>query len=39
VTCGATYQSELAIACQHCQAPRALPWGNWRLDETIPISY
>ncbi len=39
VTCGATYQSELAIACQHCQAPRALPWGNWRLDEAVPISY
>jgi hypothetical protein len=34
--CGATYQSELAIACQHCQAPRALPWGNWRLAEAAP---
>jgi hypothetical protein len=39
VRCGATYQSELAIACQHCQAPRALPWGNWRLDEAVPTSY
>ena len=39
VTCGATYRSELAIACQHCQAPRALPWGNWRLDAAVPISY
>jgi hypothetical protein len=37
--CGATYQSELAIACQHCQAPRALPWGTWRLDEAVPVSY
>jgi hypothetical protein len=37
LTCGATYQSELAIACQHCQAPRALPWGNWRLDRAVPV--
>jgi hypothetical protein len=36
-TCGATYRSELAIACQHCQAPRALPWGNWRLAQAMPV--
>jgi hypothetical protein len=36
-TRGATYRSELAIACQHCQAPRALPWGNWRLDRATPV--
>jgi hypothetical protein len=37
VTCGATYQSELAIACQHCQAPRPLPWGDWRLADAQPV--
>jgi hypothetical protein len=37
VTCGATYQSELAIACQHCQAPRLLPWGDWRLADAQPV--
>ena len=35
-TCGATYRSELAIACEHCQAPRPLPWGNWRLARAVP---
>jgi hypothetical protein len=37
MTCGATYQSELAIACQHCQAPRPLPWGDWRLADAQPV--
>ena len=35
--CGATYQSELAIACEHCRTPRALPWGNWRLALAEPV--
>lgn len=35
--CGATYRSELAIACAHCQAPRALPWGDWRLAQALPV--
>jgi hypothetical protein len=35
--CGATYQSELAIACEHCRAPRALPWGDWRLALAEPV--
>jgi hypothetical protein len=29
--CGATYRSELAIECAHCQAERPVPWGQWRL--------
>jgi hypothetical protein len=37
MTCGATYQSELAIACQHCQASRPLPWGDWRLADAQPV--
>ena len=37
IECGATYQSELAVACQHCRAPRALPWGNWRLARAAPV--
>jgi len=36
-TCGATYGSELAISCAHCQAPRALPWGDWRLASALPV--
>jgi hypothetical protein len=35
--CGAVYRSELTIACEHCQAPRALPWGNWRLADAEPV--
>ena len=35
--CGATYQSELATTCQHCRAPRALPSGNWLLDQAVPV--
>jgi hypothetical protein len=30
-TCGATYRSEMAIACDHCRSERPLPWGRWRL--------
>jgi hypothetical protein len=36
VTCGATYRSELATACQHCGAARAMPWGQWRLASAVP---
>jgi hypothetical protein len=36
-TCGATYRSELAIACAHCGAARAMPWGEWRLAEAVPV--
>ena len=36
-TCGATYRSELAIGCAHCRAPRALPWGTWRLASAVPV--
>ena len=36
-TCGATYRSELAIACANCQAPRPLPWGQWRLALLTPV--
>jgi hypothetical protein len=35
--CGATYRSELATACEHCQAPRPLPWGKWRLISLTPV--
>jgi hypothetical protein len=35
-TCGATYQSELAVACQHCGAARPMPWGQWRLASAAP---
>ena len=37
VACGATYRSELAVACAHCGAERALPWGRWRLAEAAPV--
>lgn len=37
VTCGATYRSELAVACAHCGAERALPWGRWRLADAAPV--
>jgi hypothetical protein len=37
VTCGATYRSELAVACAHCGAERALPWGHWRLADAVPV--
>jgi hypothetical protein len=36
-TCGATYRSELTIGCAHCRAPRALPWGTWRLASAVPV--
>jgi hypothetical protein len=36
-TCGATYRSELAISCAHCQALRSLPWGDWRLAAALPV--
>jgi hypothetical protein len=36
-TCGATYRSELAVACAHCGAERPLPWGRWRLAEARPV--
>jgi hypothetical protein len=29
--CGATYQSQFGVSCEHCQASRPLPWGDWRL--------
>ena len=35
--CGAPYRSELATACAHCSADRALPWGRWRLAEATPV--
>jgi hypothetical protein len=38
VTCGATYRSELAVACEHCGSARALPWGDWRLAGAEPVS-
>lgn len=37
-TCGATYQSELAVACQHCGAARPMPWGQWRLAAAVPVA-
>jgi hypothetical protein len=37
-TCGATYQTELATACQHCGTPRPMPWGQWRLASAVPVS-
>jgi len=36
-TCGATYRSELAVACAHCGAERPLPWGRWRLADAAPV--
>ena len=36
-TCGATYRSELATTCASCQAPRPLPWGQWRLADLTPV--
>jgi hypothetical protein len=30
-TCGATYMSEFAVACEHCGTARPMPWGQWRL--------
>jgi hypothetical protein len=35
-TCGATYRSEMAIACAHCASRRPLPWGQWRLAQAVP---
>jgi hypothetical protein len=35
-TCGATYRSELATACQHCGTERPMPWGQWRLASAVP---
>jgi hypothetical protein len=29
--CGRAYRSELATACEYCQAERPTPWGQWRL--------
>jgi hypothetical protein len=37
-TCGATYRSELAVACQHCGAARPMPWGQWRLAAAAPAT-
>jgi hypothetical protein len=34
--CGAAYRSELAIACEHCGAPRPIAWGQWRLSAAQP---
>jgi len=34
--CGATYRSELAVACEHCGAARPMPWGQWRLASATP---
>jgi hypothetical protein len=34
-TCGATYDSQIAVACAHCQAARPLPWGRWRLAHAV----
>jgi hypothetical protein len=36
-TCGATYRSEIAIACAHCGSPRPVPWGRWRLAQAVPV--
>jgi hypothetical protein len=35
-TCGTTYRSELATACQHCGTERPMPWGQWRLASAVP---
>ena len=35
-TCGATYRSELATACEHCGTARPMPWGQWRLASAEP---
>jgi hypothetical protein len=37
-TCGATYRSELATACQHCGTARPVPWGQWQLAAADPAS-
>jgi hypothetical protein len=29
--CGRAYRSELATACEYCQAERPTLWGQWRL--------
>jgi hypothetical protein len=31
--CGATYRSELAVSCAHCDAARPAAWDTWRLAE------
>jgi hypothetical protein len=36
-TCGATYRSEMAIACAHCGNPRPVAWGQWRLSQAVPV--
>jgi len=37
-TCGATYRSELATACQHCGTARPVPWGQWQLAAAYPAN-
>jgi len=36
-TCGATYRSELATACEHCHAERPVAWDTWRLADIILV--
>ena len=35
--CGATYRSELAVACAHCNAERPAAWDTWRLAEVTLV--
>jgi hypothetical protein len=35
--CGATYRSELATACAHCQTERPVAWGTWRLADVTVV--
>jgi hypothetical protein len=35
--CGATYRSELAVACAHCHAERPVAWDTWRLAEVTIV--
>ena len=37
-TCGVTYRSELATACEHCGATRPRPWGQWLLASAVPAA-
>jgi hypothetical protein len=37
LSCGQTYRSELATACDYCRAERPVPWGQWRLAEVTPV--
>jgi hypothetical protein len=35
--CGATYRSELATTCAHCEADRPVAWDTWRLADIAVV--